>query len=57
VEETHQEVNLYREKKMGEIVQESLVKDLHHVEVVVQHSLQWQDMIPPSTYWNSRERH
>ena len=38
---------------MGEPVQEELVKDIHHIEIVVHH-LGWKDMIPPSGYQNSR---
>jgi hypothetical protein len=56
VEEMQQEVHLHRDKKLEELVQEALFKDLHRVKVVVQHSI-WQHMIPPSSYHNLRERH
>jgi hypothetical protein len=51
-----QEVHLHKEQQLGEPVQEAVVKYLHHAEVVVQHS-GWQDMIPPSGYQNSKEKH
>jgi hypothetical protein len=41
---------------MEEPVQAALVKYLHRAEVVVQHS-EWQDMILPSGYQNSKEKH
>jgi hypothetical protein len=50
------EVHLHKEQQLGEPVEEELVNYLHRMEVVVQHS-GWQDMIPPSGYQNSKERH
>ena len=55
-EERQHEVCLHKEKKLGEPVQEALVKYLHHAEVVVQ-SLEWKDTIPPSGYPNLKEKH
>jgi hypothetical protein len=46
-----------KEQRVEEPVQEVVVKYLHCAEVVVHHRSKWQDMIPPSGYPNSRERH
>ena len=57
MEEEWQDKDPVKEHQMGEPVQEVLVKYLHHVEVVVQHNLKWQDMIPRLGYHNFGERH
>jgi hypothetical protein len=51
-----QEVHLHKEQQLGDPVQEILFKDLHRAEVVVRHSFQWKDMIPPFGYQNLEER-
>jgi hypothetical protein len=51
-----QEIHLHREQQLEEPIQEELVKYIHHAEVVVHHS-RWRDMIPPSGYQNSKEKH
>jgi hypothetical protein len=57
VEEKQHDTHPIKEHQLGEPVQEVTVNYLHHVEVVVQHSSKWQDMIPRSDYQNFGERH
>jgi hypothetical protein len=50
VEEIKEETHIYKGQQLEEPAQEVVFNYLHHAEVVVQCSLQWQDMIPPFSY-------
>jgi hypothetical protein len=57
VEEKKNDRDPTQENKLGEKFQEVIFNCLHDAEVVFQHILKWQDMLPQSYYHNFGERH